>query len=290
MIPSAFDYIAPQSLAEALAALAAHGEEARLLAGGHSLLPLLKLRLARPKLLIDITRISGLGDIRQEGDWIVVGALATHYQIESSALLKTKCLLLPETAPAIGDVQVRNRGTIGGSLAHADPSADWPAAILALGAELKLLGPKGERRIAAEEFFVDALTTAIEPTEILIEIRVPVLARRSGCAYLNMPQQASGFAIVGVAVWLSLGQNGRCDDVGVGVTGLSHKPFRARGVEERLRGNKLTPKLIDESASRVADGIEPLEDLHASAKFRTHLAQVYTSRAIQESIKRVRRR
>ncbi len=290
MIPSAFDYIAPQSLAEALAALAAHGEEARLLAGGHSLLPLLKLRLARPKLLIDITRISGLGDIRQEGDWIVVGALATHYQIESSALLKTKCLLLPKTAPAIGDVQVRNRGTIGGSLAHADPSADWPAAILALGAELKLLGPKGERRIAAEEFFVDALTTAIEPTEILIEIRVPVLARRSGCAYLNMPQQASGFAIVGVAVWLSLGQNGRCDDVGVGVTGLSHKPFRARGVEERLRGNKLTPKLIDESASRVADGIEPLEDLHASAKFRTHLAQVYTSRAIQESIKRVRRR
>jgi aerobic carbon-monoxide dehydrogenase medium subunit len=290
MIPAAFDYIAPQSLDEALAALSAHGEEAKLLAGGHSLLPLLKFRLAKPTLLIDLTRISGLGNICQEGDRIVVGALATHYQIESSALLETKCLLLPETARAIGDVQVRNRGTIGGSLAHADPSADWPAAILALGSELKLLGPKGERRISAEEFFVDALTTAIEPTEILTEIRMPVLLRRSGCAYLNMPQQASGFAIVGVAVWLSLGQNGRCDDIGVGVTGLSHKPFRAHGVEERLRGNKLTPKLIEESASQVADGIEPLEDLHASAKFRIHLAQVYTSRAIQESTKRVRRR
>jgi aerobic carbon-monoxide dehydrogenase medium subunit len=290
MIPAAFDYIAPQSLDEALAALAAHGEEARLLAGGHSLLPLLKLRLANPKLLIDLTRISGLSNISQERDRILIGALATHYQIESSALLKTKCLLLPETARAIGDVQVRNRGTIGGSLAHADPSADWPAAILALGSELKLLGPKGERRIAAEEFFLDALTTAIEPTEILTEIRVPVLARRSGSAYLNMPQPASGFAIVGVAVWLSLGQNGRCDDIGVGVTGLSHKPFRAHGVEQRLRGNKLTPKLIEESASQVADGIEPLEDLHASAKFRIHLTQVYASRALQESMKRVRRR
>lgn len=286
MIPAAFDYLAPKSLAEALDALAAHGEEAKLLAGGHSLLPLLKVRLARPKLLIDLTRIPGLANISQEADRIVVGALATHYQIESSALLKTKCSLLPETARVIGDVQVRNRGTIGGSLAHADPSADWPAAILALGGELRLQGPAGERRIAAEEFFLGAMTTALKPTEILTEIRVPVLLRRSGSVYLNMPQQASGFAIVGVAVSLRIGQTARCEDIGVGVTGLSEKPFRARGVEERLRGKRLATKLIDESAAQVAEGADPLEDLHASAKFRIHLARVYASRAIQEAAKK----
>jgi aerobic carbon-monoxide dehydrogenase medium subunit len=286
MIPAAFDYIAPQSLDEAVRALAAHGEEAKLLAGGHSLLPLLKLRLVSPKLLIDLTRISGLSSISQEDDKIVVGALATHYQIESSKLLKTKCPLLCQTASAIGDVQVRNRGTIGGSLTHADPSADWPAAILALGGELKLLGPKGERRIAAEEFFLGTMTTAIDPTEILTEIRVPVSSRRCGSAYLKMAQQASGFAVVGVAVWLRVDAKGGCEDVGVGVTGLSEKPFRARRVEERLRGNKLTPKLIEESAAQVGEGSDPMEDLHASGKFRVHLAQVYTFRAIEEAAKR----
>ena len=286
MIPAAFDYMAPESLDEALRALAAHGEEAKLLAGGHSLLPLLKLRLANPKLLIDLSKVPGLSGISQQDDKIVVGALTTHYQIESSELLKAKCPLLPQTAPTIGDVQVRNRGTIGGSLVHADPSADWPAAILALGGELKLSGPKGQRQIAAEEFFLAPMTTAIEPTEILTEIRVPVAARRYGSAYLTLAQQASGFAVVGVAVWLRVGQNARCEDIGVGVTGLSAKPFRAKTVEERLRGNKLTPKLVEQSAAHVAEGSDPLEDLHASGKFRAHLAQVYTSRALEEAMKR----
>jgi aerobic carbon-monoxide dehydrogenase medium subunit len=286
MIPAAFDYMAPDSLDEALRALAAHGEEAKLLAGGHSLLPLLKLRLANPKLVIDLSKVPGLSGISQQDDKIVVGTLTTHYQIESSALLKAKCPLLPQAAAAIGDVQVRNRGTIGGSLVHADPSADWPAAILALGGELRLTGPQGQRQIAAEEFFLAPMTTAIEPIEILTEIRVPVSSRRSGSAYLKMAQPASGFAVVGIAVWLRVGQNVRCEDIGVGVTGLSEKPFRAKTVEERLRGNKLTPKLVEEGAAQVAEGREPLEDLHASAKFRAHLAQVYTSRALQEAVKR----
>jgi carbon-monoxide dehydrogenase medium subunit len=286
MIPASFDYIAPKTVDEAVRALAAHGEEAKLLAGGHSLLPLMKLRLASPKLLIDLGRIPALGAISQQEDKIVVGALATHYQIESSALVSQKCPLLTQTARVIGDVQVRNRGTIGGSLTHADPCADWPAAILALAGELKLSGPKGDRRLAAEDFFVGPLTTAVEATEILTEIRVPVLSRRYGSAYLKMAQQASGFAIVGVAVWLRAGQKGRCEDIGIGVTGLSAKPFRARAVEERLRGSQLTPKLIADSASQIADGSDPLEDLHASAKFRTHLARVYTSRAIEEAAKR----
>lgn len=289
MIPAAFDYIAPRTLGEAMRALAAHGENAKLLAGGHSLLPLLKLRLAHPGLLIDLGRIPGLSAISQQNDKIVVGALATHYGIESSELLKKNCRLLPETARGIGDVQVRNRGTIGGSLAHADPSADWPAAILALGGELRLHGQRGERRVGAEEFFVGPLTTAIEPDEILTEIRVPASERRCGSAYLKMAQQASGFAIVGVAVVLRVDAKGRCEEIGIGVTGLGEKPFRAHAVEARLRGNKLTPKLIEASAARVADGIEPLEDLHAAAPFRAHLARVYAARAIQKAATRTRR-
>lgn len=286
MIPAAFDYLAPQTLEEAMRALAVHGEDAKLLAGGHSLLPLLKLRLANPKLLIDLARIPGLSAISQQNGQIVIGALATHTQIESSELLKKRCPLLPETAREIGDVQVRNRGTIGGSLAHADPSADWPAAILALGGELRLRGPRGARRVAADGFFVGPLTTAIAPDEILTEIRVPAFARRCGSAYQKMAQQASGFAIVGVAVSLKVDAKGFCEEIAIGVTGLSDKPFRARAVEARLRGNKLTPKLIADSAAQVAEGIDPLEDLHAAAPFRAHLARVYAARAIQAAAKR----
>jgi aerobic carbon-monoxide dehydrogenase medium subunit len=286
MIPAAFDYIAPQTLDEAMRVLAAHGEDAKLLAGGHSLLPLLKLRLAHPRLLIDLGKIPGLSAISQQNDQIVIGALATHTQIESSELLKKSCPLLPEASREIGDVQVRNRGTIGGSLAHADPSADWPAAILALDVELKLRGPRGERRVAAAEFFVGPLTTAIEPNEILTEIRAPVLQRRGGSAYLKMAQQASGFAIVGVAVALRVDAKGRCEEIGIGVTGLGDKPFRARAVEERLHGNKLTPKLIAASVAQIAEGIDPLEDLYAAAPFRVHLARVYAGRAIQAAARR----
>jgi carbon-monoxide dehydrogenase medium subunit len=286
MIPAAFDYIAPQSLDEAVRALSTNGEDAKLLAGGHSLLPLIKLRLANPKLLIDLSRIPGLNGIGEQDGKIVIGALTTHYQIESSELLKKKCPLLPETAREIGDVQVRNRGTIGGSLTHADPAADWPASILALGGELELRGPKGKRTLGAEQFFLGPMTTAIEPSEILTEIRVPISSRLCGSAYHKVAQQASGFAIVGVAVSVRLDGKGLCEEIGVGVTGLSDKAFRAHAVEERLRGKKLNAKLIEESAALVADGIEPLEDLHADAQFRAHLARVYAARAIEEALKR----
>ena len=283
MRPAAFDYVAPRTLDDAIRALAEHPDDAKLLAGGHSLLPLIKLRLARPALLIDLTRIPALNTISQQDDKIVIGALATHYQIESSEVLAKRCPLLPQTAREIGDVQVRNRGTIGGSLTHADPSADWPAAIIALGGEFKLRGPKGERTVAAEDYFVGAMTTAIEPNEILTEIRVPIMQKRSGSAYCKMAQQASGFAIVGVAAWLRIDAQGRCEEAGVGITGLTDKPVRARAVEQTLRGNKLTPKLIDTSASQAGEGVDPLEDIHATAQFRAHLARVYAARAIQEA-------
>ena len=289
MIPAAFDYVAPQTLDEAVRALATHGADAKILAGGQSLLPLLKLRLAQPKLLIDLAKILPLSGIGRQGDRIVIGALTTHYQIESFELLKKICPLLPQTARAIGDVQVRNRGTIGGSLSHADPAADWPAAILALRGEMRLRGPKGERTLGAEEFFLGPMTTAIKPTEILTQIRLPLPLRRSGHAYQKMAQPASGFALVGVAVSLKIDAKGICEEIGIGVTGLSDKAFRAHAVEERLRGNKLIAKLIEESAAKVADGVDPLEDLHAYAEFRAHLARVYAARAIQGAAKAVGR-
>lgn len=288
MIPASFDYLAPKSLDEALSVLGARGEDAKLIAGGHSLLPLMKLRLANPKVLIDIGRIRNLNEIRAAKDHMVVGALATHFQIESSALLQKNCPLLPQTARTIGDVQVRNRGTIGGSVVHADPAADWPAAILALGGRLKLRGRTGERMIDAEKFFLGPMTTAIEASEILTEIHLPMAPRRSGYSYGKMAQQASGFAIVGVAVSLGLDAKGRCEHVGIGITGLSDTPFRAHKAEERLRGNKITTKLVDACAAQVAAGIDPLDDLHAAADYRAHLARVYTARALQEAAKRAR--
>jgi carbon-monoxide dehydrogenase medium subunit len=196
---------------------------------------------------------------------------------------------LAETARTIGDVQVRNRGTIGGSLAHADPAADWPAAILALGGQLKIAGPKGERVVDAEKFFLGPLTTALGEQDILTAIEVPVTRRRSGASYQKFAQQASGFAIVGAAVSLRLDAKGCVEAIGVGVTGLADTPFPARGVEEKLRGKKTTAKAIEGAAAVVTAGIDPLEDLHAAADYRAHLARVYTARAIKEALKRASR-
>jgi carbon-monoxide dehydrogenase medium subunit len=285
MIPASFDYVAAKSVGEAARALADANGEAKILAGGHSLLPLMKLRLAAPKLLIDISKISGLDEIKRQGDKLIVGALATHYQIESSARVKKSCPLLVEIARTIGDVQVRNRGTIGGSLAHADPAADWPAAILALGGQLIVAGPNGQRRVDGEKFFLGPLTTALGENEILTAIELPVAGRRSGAAYQKMAQQASGFAIVGVAVSLRLDGKGRVENIGIGVTGLADTPFRARGVEERLHGKKPTAKSIEVAAAVVSAGVEPLEDLHAAADYRAHLAKVSAARAIQDAFK-----
>lgn len=279
MIPAGFDYYAPKSLGNALELLSFHKEEAKLLAGGQSLVPLMKLRLARPKILIDISRVSGLDSITDSGNSIVIGALATHAQLETSELLKQRCPLLPQTAATIGDVQVRNQGTIGGSLAHADPAGDLPAAIRALGAEMKAVSRTGERWIKTDDFFLGLLTTAIEPDEILTEIKVPALDR-AGTAYLKAAQKAAGFAVAGVAVCLELDPDGTCRDIAIGVTGVTDKAYRARKVEEKLRGTKLEPKHVDEAASEVTDGLDVNEDVNGSREYRAHLARVYTARAI----------
>src|SRR5882762_360182 len=217
MISAAFDYLAPKTIAEAVGLLAQHSDEAKILAGGHSLIPAMKLRLAQPQLLIDIGRISNLSYIREEGGEIRIGALTTHYQIESSERLKQICPLLPECAGSIGDVQVRNKGTIGGSLAHSDPAGDWPAAIIALRANMVAVGPSGERVIKADDFFVDLLTTALEPTEILREIRITTPTGSFAQAYQKVHHPASGFAIVGVAANLSLDSAGGCQKASLGI-------------------------------------------------------------------------
>ena len=277
MIPAAFDYVRAGSLDEALKLLSKHGDDAKVLAGGHSLLPAMKLRLAQPRVLIDIGRLSELNYVREEGGKIAIGALTTHYEIESSTLLREKCPLLPEVAGHIGDVQVRNRGTIGGSLVHADPAADWPAAALALEAEFEIAGPKGRRTVPAAQFFVDMLQTAVQPGEILSAIRVPTTPK--SVAYEKFAQKASGFAICGVAVVVEAGA------ARVGITGVSGKAYRATAVESALRG-KFSASLIPGASGKAAQGVEALSDIHASSEYRSHLAGVLTRRALERALAR----
>ncbi|HEY8187787.1 MAG TPA: xanthine dehydrogenase family protein subunit M [Pyrinomonadaceae bacterium] len=281
MIPAQFNYEAPTTLDEALTLLAANPDDAKILAGGHSLIPAMKLRLAQPALLVDIGRINDLAYIREDGDRILIGAMTTHYQLESSARLQEICPLLPACASQIGDVQVRNKGTIGGSIAHSDPAGDWPAAIIALRAEMVVAGKNGERAIKADDFFVDLLTTALAPTEILREIRIPKPVGRFGHAYQKVRHPASGFAVVGVAVAIQTGADGACESAAVGITGVGSKAYRAGSVEAALQGQQLNEQTIGAAASHATDGVDANSDLYASEDYRRHLAQVYTRRAIQ---------
>src|SRR5262249_42627320 len=231
MIPAAFDYVRPTTLNEALGLLGKHGDDAKVLAGGHSLIPAMKLRLSQPKVVVDIGKIGDLRSIAQRDGKIAIGALSTHYDIESSDLLGRSCPLLPEVAGKIGDVQVRNKGTIGGSCVHADPAGDWPAAMLALDAEFEIAGRSGSRTVKPQDSFVDILTSAVESGEILTAIRVPVTAKT--VAYVKFAQKASGFAIAGVAALVDKERK----NVAVAVTGVAAKAYRAAGVESSLRGS-----------------------------------------------------
>lgn len=281
MIPAPFDYQAPATLEEAVSLLAADPDGAKVLAGGHSLIPAMKLRLAQPQLLVDIARIKSLSYIREEGNQILIGATTTHYELESSELLQQISPLLPACAKSIGDVQVRNKGTIGGSIAHSDPAADWPAAVLALNADLVLVGPGGERIVKAADFFVDLLTTDLQPGEILREIRIEKPSGRFGQAYQKVPHPASGFAVVGIAVHLAMNDDGSCKAAQIGVTGVGAKAYRAQAVESALAGSGLDELAISSAVTKICDGVDPNADLYASGEYRCHLAQVHARRAIQ---------
>ncbi|HEU5369928.1 MAG TPA: xanthine dehydrogenase family protein subunit M [Ktedonobacterales bacterium] len=287
MFPSEFEYHRAQSIHEAIELLGKH-DNAKLLAGGHSLLPMMKLRLAQPSMLIDISHISGLSGIKADNGSISIGALTTHYQAESSDVLKKSCALIPEVEQDIGDVQVRNRGTIGGNLAHADPASDLPAVMLALGAEVRVVGPKGERTITADNFFVDMLTTALDTNEVLTEVRVPALKPGQGSAYVKHPHPASHYAVVGVAAIVTRDAAGNCTGCRVGITGAGPKAVRASATEAALTGKPLTPENIAEAASHAADGMDFLSDAYASEAYRRHLVQVYTRRALTTAAERAK--
>jgi carbon-monoxide dehydrogenase medium subunit len=284
MIPQEFEYSSPATLKEALGLL--QSGEAKVLAGGMSLIPLMKLRLATPPHVVDLGRIPGLNEIREEGGAIRIGAMATHYQIESSPVLRGRSPLLAEAAGHIGDLQVRNMGTIGGSIAHADPAADYPASLFALDAKIRIVGATSDRTLAVGDFFQDTFTTAVEPGELVLDVIVPVEAPGTGTSYQKMVQPASGFAIVGIAARIRR-DGGKIVMARIGVTGLSPKPYRATNVEKLLEGTTGSDADIEKSASVIADGVEANSDLHASAEYRRHCAKVFARRAIRAAISRI---
>jgi carbon-monoxide dehydrogenase medium subunit len=286
MFPAKFDYHAPSSLDEAIKLLTDGNGDVKVLAGGHSLLPLMKLRLAQPAALVDISRISGLSGVKTGGGWVAVGAMTTHAQVASSEDVKAKLPLLAECAALIGDLQVRNVGTFGGSLAHADPAGDLPAAVLALDAEMKLRGPDGTRGVKAQDFFVGMLTSALESNEILTEVHMRELPANTGSAYLKFDHPASHYAICGVAVVLTVA-DGHISDARVAITGVSDKAYRADAVEAVLKGHHPDAETFVAAAQHAVDGIETLGDLHASSEYRAHLARVYTRRALEAAAARV---
>ncbi len=297
MIPAAFDYMAPRTLAELLNALASGGEGTRPLAGGQSLIPMLKLRLGAADRLVDLGRIPDLRRIDAAGDPIVIGALATHAAIEDSRELEAACPLLPAVAREIGDRQVRNRGTIGGSLVHADPAADWPAAALALDAELVAaggrtgagagvagaagaIGSAARRAIPTAGFFTGLMSTALRPGELLLEMRIRCPGK-GGAAYEKVRQSASGFAIAGIAVVLEYGPDRVCTRARIGVTGVADRAYRATAAEQGLVGKRLEEATIAAAAARATDGVkDPMSDLHAGGEYRLHLARVHCRRAL----------
>lgn len=310
MIPSAFKYHSPATLDEAITLLGDLGEDAKLLAGGHSLIPLMKLRLAAPAHVIDLGRVGGMVYIREDAGMIAIGAMTTHTAVAASALLRARAAAVAEAAASIGDVQVRNRGTIGGSIAHADPGADQPGVMLTMNAELVARGPNGDRTIAASGFFTELLTTALEPNEVLTEIRIPPLPARSGSTYLKMANPASGYAMVGISAAVTLGSDKSGDfamhqpdlrhaggtapgtdhvsDVRIGISGVAETARRASAAEAALRERPATPENIAHAAQQASAGVEALGDIHASAGYRIHLVRVYTERALTAAFARAR--
>lgn len=286
MIPAAFDYIVPRSPEEAVARLAeCEPGTAAILAGGMSLVPAMKLRLARPVTLVDIARLRELADIVLTAERLRIGALATHAALLGAPEL-AEYPVFAETASVVADPQVRNRGTLGGSLAYAHPAADWPAVFLALGGAASLLGPQGRRTVRAEDFFTGIFTTAIGAGEILTDVSFPRARERSGAAYSKMRQQASGMALVGVAVQVVVGASGRIDEASIGVTGVNAVPFRARSLEARLQGAVPEPAVLAKLCEAGVAEAEPLSDQHAAADYRLQLLRVHAERALTRALAR----
>jgi aerobic carbon-monoxide dehydrogenase medium subunit len=287
MIPAKFEYHAPTTLRQAVTTLRKYDGEARVLAGGMSLVPMMKLRLANLAAVVDLGRIQGLAGVEHAADGsLVIGPMTTHYQIESSDVVQRVAPILAEAASRVGDVQVRNRGTIGGSVAHADPAADLAAAILVLEAMFSIVGGPRRRTVRADKMFVDAYTSALDEGEIIAEVRIPATAPRTGWSYQKLANNAR-FAVVGIAALLSTDEKGICTRARVAVTGAGPAPARARATERFIIGKELTPTTIAKAATRATNGIEFLGDVHASPEYREHLTEEITKRALTEACQRI---
>lgn len=289
MITERFEYVAPQNMKSLLGFLKLHGEESKILAGGMSLIPIMKMRFAGPKYLIDINRLTNLSYVKSDGDSVSIGALTRHHEIELSPVIKDRLPIMTETASQIGDPQVRNRGTIGGSLAHADPAGDWGTTILALRGKLKLLSASGSRTVDSDHFFLDTFTTTVRPDEILAEIQVNVPKGRNGGAYVKFERRSGDFAIVGAGAQLALDRRGICTYAGIGLTAVGNVSLRATGAEETLLGKKPDDTIVEKAASAAAETADPTNDLlRGSRAYRKKMAAVHTKRAINNAISRAK--
>jgi CO/xanthine dehydrogenase FAD-binding subunit len=286
MKPARFEYVAPRTEDEALAALAEHGDRAKILAGGQSLIPLMNFRLARPEVIVDANRLSALDYLRAVDGGMAIGALTRQHALEHDATVGARLPVLAEACHLIGHAPIRHRGTVGGSLAHADPASELPAVMLALEAEMVAASRRGRRSIAAEQFFTGPLTTALRPDELLSEVRVPGLPPRTGGAFIEMSRRVGDFALVGVAAVITLDGAGRCERARLTLCGAGPTPVRARAAEQVLAGTRPEGQVLDEAARRAAEATDPPSDVHASAAFRRKLAAHFTRQALALAARR----
>lgn len=286
MKPPRFEYVAPHTVDEALEHLARHGDRAKVLAGGQSLVPLLNFRLSHPEVLVDINRLADLAYVRERDGGLAIGALARQHAVERSDAVRARAPMVTEASRLIGHLPIRHRGTIGGNLAHADPASELPAVMVALDAELGVSSQGGARAIPAAQFFTGPLTTALRPGELLTEIRVPGQPSRTGSAFVEMARRAGDFALVGVAASVTLDGRGYCQTVRLALCGVGPTPVRARAAEEALAGQSPTPAALDEAAARAAAATDPPSDVHASAEFRRKLARHFARQALGIAVQR----
>jgi len=287
MIPPSFEYLRPKTVPEAIAMLQQHGDEAKILSGGQSLIPMMKLRLARPGYLIDINRISGLSHIQEQGGYLKIGGLTREAELEASPLVRAKYPIIIDTAHVIADPQVRNLATVGGNLAHGDPANDHPATMIALGAQIIANGSRGERVIPIENFFLSIFSTALKQDEILTEIRIPIPPPRSAGAYFKLERKVGDFATAAVAVQLTLDDKGACQKVGIGLTNVGATPIKARRAEAFLQGKKLDEATIRQAAQLAADEAEPSADLRGPVEYKKGLVKELAKRALLRALERV---
>lgn len=286
MIPGAFTYLKPQSMDEAVGLLTEHADNGKILAGGQSLIPIMRFRLAEPAYLIDINHLPGMDSIQEDGDYLSIGALTREYQVDKSQFIQQRYPILADTASMVADPLVRNLATVGGNLAHADPANDHPATMLALRASVVAHGPNGERVIPIDDFFVDAFTTCLEPTEVLTEVRIPKPGAISGGAYVKFERKVGDYAIAATAAYLELGADGKISKVGIGLTNASYKPLRGARAEAALAGQSATSSVFKEAAAAAAAEADPGSDLRGSAEYKRAMIRTMTFRALKLAAER----